>query len=279
LTRTLTSRDGTVIGYRQLGNGQGVVLLHGAGQSSQSFLTLARAMADQFTLYVPDRRGRGMSGPYSKDHGLGNEVEDLEALLSETGARYLFGLSSGAVIALEAALRIPGIAKLALYEPPLETETMTQRAWVPRYERELARGDLAAALVTVLKGTADRTALRFVPRALLEGGIRLGIRAAARKPLPPGVVHPLDLIATVHYDAIVVAEAAGPLERFASLGCKVLLLGGKRSNQSLRAALDGLAAVLPGARRVTLSGVGHTAADNAGKPELVAAELQRFFAG
>ncbi|MGD0985971.1 MAG: alpha/beta hydrolase [Acidimicrobiales bacterium] len=106
-TGTLTSRDGTVIGYRQLGHGPGVVLLHGAGQSSRNFLTLARAMADQFTLYVPDRRGRGMSGPYSKDHGLDDEVEDVEALLSETGAHYVFGPSAGAVIALEAALRIP----------------------------------------------------------------------------------------------------------------------------------------------------------------------------
>jgi pimeloyl-ACP methyl ester carboxylesterase len=88
--------------------------------------------------------------------------------LRETGAHYVFGLSAGAVIALHAALRIRNIAKLALYEPPLETETMTQRAWVPRYERELARGDLTATLVTVLKGTADRTPLRFVPRALLE---------------------------------------------------------------------------------------------------------------
>jgi len=73
-----------------------------------------------------------MSGPYSKDHGLDDEVEDVEALLSETGALYVFGPSAGAVIALEAALRIPSITKLALYEPPLETETMTQRAWVPR---------------------------------------------------------------------------------------------------------------------------------------------------
>lgn len=87
----------------------------------------------------------------------------------------------------------------------------------------------------------------------------------------------MDLIATIHYDAIVVAEAAGPLERFASLGCDVLLLGGKRNNKSLQAAVDGLAAVLQGARRVMLSGVGHTAADNSGKPEFVAAELRSFF--
>ena len=140
-----------------------------------------------------------------------------------------------------------------------------------------SRGDLASALVTVLKGTADRTPTRFVPRALLVRGIRLGMRAAAKKPSPPGVVHPLDLIPTVHYDAITVAEAAGPLERFARLGCEVLLLGGERSNKSLRDAVDGLAAVLPGARRVTFPRVGHTAADNSGKPELVAAELRSFF--
>ena len=39
-------------------------------------------MANQITLYVPDRRGRGMSGPYSEDHGLDNEVGDVEALLA-----------------------------------------------------------------------------------------------------------------------------------------------------------------------------------------------------
>ena len=163
MTKTLTSLYGTVIGYLQLGSGPGVVLQHGAGQSSQNCLTLARAMAGQFTLYVPDRRGRGISGLYSKDHGLDDEVEDLEALLSEMGAHYVFGLNSGAVIALEAALRRANITKLALYEPPLKTATMTQGVWVPRHERELARGDLAASLVTVLKGTADKSALRFGP--------------------------------------------------------------------------------------------------------------------
>ena len=138
-TGTVTSLDGTVIGYRQLGGGPGVILLHGAGQSSASFLTLARALADAFTLYVPDRRGRGMSGPCGKVHGLDREVEDLDALLVATGAHDVFGLSAGAVIAIEAALRLPAITKLAVYEPPLETEQLQQRAWVPRYERELAR--------------------------------------------------------------------------------------------------------------------------------------------
>jgi hypothetical protein len=36
--------------------------------------------------------------------------------------------------------------------------------------------------------------------------------------------------------------------------------------------------VLPRVRRVTLDGVGHLAADNRGKPQLVAAQLRTFFA-
>ena len=68
-TGSVTSRDGTLIGYRQLGDGTEVVLLHGAGQSSANLLALARALMDCFTVYVPDRRGRGMNGPYAEVHG------------------------------------------------------------------------------------------------------------------------------------------------------------------------------------------------------------------
>jgi pimeloyl-ACP methyl ester carboxylesterase len=59
---SVISTDGTTIGYRRVGNGPGVVLVHGGGQASQNLMTLARALGDTFTVYVPDRRGRGMSG-------------------------------------------------------------------------------------------------------------------------------------------------------------------------------------------------------------------------
>lgn len=269
--------DGTTIGYRVVGSGPSVVLLHGAGQSSGSFSKLAKELSREFTVYVPDRRGRGLSGPCREDHGLLVEVDDLRAVLNESRARRVFGLSAGAVIAMEAALRIPEIERLAVYEPPLELDDTAQRAWVPRYERALASGDLASALVAVLKGTADRGVMPLIPRVVLVPLFRLGIRASSRTPKPPGVVSPLDLIPTIHFDAITVGEAAGPIERFRILRCDVLLLGGSRSNRNLRAAVDGLAKVLPDARRVTFPGVGHTAADDSKQPELVANELRKFF--
>src|SRR5678816_4144436 len=95
ITGSITSRDGTTIGYRQLGHGPGIVALHGAMESAQSHMQLAEALAGSFTVYLPDRRGRGLSGPYGADYSVQTEVEDLDALLAKTGARRVFGVSAG----------------------------------------------------------------------------------------------------------------------------------------------------------------------------------------
>jgi pimeloyl-ACP methyl ester carboxylesterase len=273
---SIKSADGTTIAYRQAGHGPGVILIHGAGQSSD-LSSLAGALSDTFTVYVPERRGRGGSGPDTSGHSLQQETEDLSALLDRTHAHNVFGHSVGAVIAIEAARTLPGITKLALYEPPLEFDGITHTAWLPRYEHEMASGRPAAALVTIMKGTADRTAFRLIPRMLLTTAFGLAIRRAKRRPVPGGVTHPRDIISAMHNDARTVLDAAGPLHRFAGLPCEVLLLGGSRSARNLTAALDGLSAVLPRADRVTLPRAGHTAPSNNGKPQLVAAHLRAFF--
>jgi pimeloyl-ACP methyl ester carboxylesterase len=83
---SVTSRDGTSVGYLRLGQGPAVVLLHGSMESAGSHTRLALALADAFTVYLPDRRGRGMSGPYPSGYGMRTEVEDLQAVLAESGA-------------------------------------------------------------------------------------------------------------------------------------------------------------------------------------------------
>ncbi len=274
------SADGTAIGYQRVGTGPAVVLLHGAGQSSANLMRLARALSGAFTVYVPDRRGRGRSGPYGEFHGLSTEVEDLGALLDACGASRVFGLSSGAVVAIEAALVRPDISKLALYEPPLTFDGVVHGDWAPQYQRQLAAGKPGAALVTVLKATADRTSpIRWIPRRPLGAALDFAIKRMANRPSPDGVMSPRELISTVPYDAQTVNGAAGALERFGALSCEILLLGGSRSARNLTASLDGLSRVLPDARRVVLHGTGHTAPDNSQKPDRVAAELHLFFSG
>ncbi|WP_328462302.1 alpha/beta hydrolase [Actinoplanes sp. NBC_00393] len=255
------------IHWRTYGSGgPKLVLLHGGMQASANFTKLARNLARTHTVYVPDRRGRGLSAPAAAGHGLRVEIDDLHAVLDETGAGNVFGLSSGAVVALRAAMELP-IERLALYEPPLKYGVHDPIAWLPRYEKELAANKRAAAYVTVVQGTGE---LRHVPRAALTPFIRLAISNGRGRLIG-------DLIPTMRLDAAVVQDAAGPLETYAAVTAETLLLGGERSSAYLKGVLNDLEPILPRVRRVTLSGVGHTAADDSGKPELVAAELRRFF--
>ena len=51
-TGTVTSTDGTVIGYRQIGDGPGLMVLHDGMKASQHYLRLAEALADSYTVYI-----------------------------------------------------------------------------------------------------------------------------------------------------------------------------------------------------------------------------------
>lgn len=274
-TGSVTSRDGTTIGYRQMGDGPGLILLHGGMQAAQSFMRLAAMLSNSFTVHVPDRRGRGLSGPFGDNHGMEKEVEDLEALMAGTGSQNVFGLSSGALIALQATLFLPSLHKVALYEPPLAiVGGPSPMAWAPRYERELARGDLAAAMVSCMRGTGDIATFK-IPRFLLGPLMRLAIRASASD--RSGNVSLDVLIRALHFDIHLATEMAGTVENFRSAPTQTLLLGGDRSAAYLPFALDALAGVLPNARRVELPGLGHLAADDVGQPERVADVLRPFF--
>ena len=76
---TLRSADGTMIGYRRLGQGPAVILLHGGMMVAQNLMKLGIALADSFSVCIPDRRGRGASGPFGPDYGVERDCEDLRA--------------------------------------------------------------------------------------------------------------------------------------------------------------------------------------------------------
>ena len=276
-TGSCVSRDGTRISYRQMGEGPGLVLVHGALQSSRSFTSLGAALCDTFTVYIPDRRGRGRSGPFGDSYAMQTEVEDLGALLNKTGSHNVFGLSSGALITLEAALTLPAIHKIALYEPALEIDGQPSPLdWVPRYDKELAAGNLPGAMVAIIKGTGDQSLFTSLPRFVLLPMFKLGMRYQSKRSEDdePSLQA---LVPTVHFDTRLLMEMAGRLESFRTVRPEVLLLGGARSVAFLTAALDALSAILPNCKRIELPGLGHIAADNAGEPTRVADELRRYF--
>ncbi len=273
---TVISADGTIIGYRQFGHGPGLILVHGGMQASQNFVKLAEALADRFTVYVMDRRGRGMSGAYGEHYCLTRDVEDVQAIVSKTGAHFIFGLSSGAIITLQSALKTPALKKAAIYEPPLPVDDHDiPDSWVTSYDRAIAKGNLAEALVSVLKGTDD-SPMALIPRFILVPMLNLGIRGNANES-KAGEIAIKDLIPTMHYDAQIVNETRGQIDRYKAVQADMLLLGGNRSRSFLKKALDRLGNVLTHSQRIEFTGVGHLAADNDGKPEMVAQALKGFF--
>lgn len=277
---SIISADGTTIGYRQMGHGPSVILVHGGLMSSQNLMKLAAALASDFTVYLPDRRGRGLSGPFGAQFGIAKAVEDLHALISHSGAIRVFGLSVGAIVALYAALAAPGVRRVVAYEPPIALISVpgsSPESWLPRYNEEITQGKLADAIVTISKGTRDSPVFNALPRFIGVALMKLALPAEARE-VKDGDVALRDLIPTMRYDAQIVLDTADKLAELSEVSAEVLLLNGGASPAYLKRSLVAVQAALPRCTRVELRGLGHTSADNGGKPHRVAEELIRFFA-
>jgi pimeloyl-ACP methyl ester carboxylesterase len=260
--RQVLSKDGTAIAFDRIGHGAAVILIDGAfcyrgmGQSGK----LANLMAQHFTVFTYDRRGRGASGdtaPYAVER----EVEDIEALLSEAGGTaFVWGMSSGAVLALEAANRLKGIRKLALYEPPFivdDSRSTTEYDWVR----------IGEAVATDRRSDAVRIFLKSV-------GLPSFFIALMR--LMPMWSKLKAIAHTLPYDGAIVRDNQRgkplPSGRWASITVPALVMDGGNSPAWMRHGNKSLASVLPNAQYRTLEGQTHML-----NPKVHAPRLVEFF--
>lgn len=276
----VVSRDGTPVGYLRTGNGPGIVLVQGAMGDAFDYEELAAALSPFLTVYCADRRGRGMSPkPYDAGHDIARDVEDIDAVLGETGAGFVFGLSSGAVITLEAARTLDRVAKVAVFEPPFYADGISH-AGIERLDAEIERGDLGAALIDslLIAGTAPR-AVELLPRPVARLLGRAVLSADARRRTPYAKLR--DLLPGIRYDFNAVGGMDGKIDIFAGVHKPVLLLSGTKSPAFLRRGVRTLKQILPTAQHVELAGLGHDGPWNesrGGRPRDVAAALRDFFA-
>ncbi|HTV75084.1 MAG TPA: alpha/beta hydrolase, partial [Candidatus Acidoferrales bacterium] len=239
------------------------------------YAKLAAILSDAFTVYVMDRRGRGLSGAQGDDFSVEREVEDVQALATKTGACTIFGHSSGALVVLRAARITPMLERIALYEPPFSIAGSIPTDWLDRYEQELTSGNSAAAVVTAMRGLQVVPMFVRIPRIILVPLLRLVMRVQGRgdaEDIPIRALAP-----TIRYDMRIVREMGDTLQDYSGLPARVLLLSGAKSPAFLGAALDALERTLPHVERVTFPGLGHDGPEGDGKPNLVARELRRFF--
>jgi pimeloyl-ACP methyl ester carboxylesterase len=247
-THTVRSADGTPIAFDRVGSGHPLVLIDGAlcyrslGESG----ALADLLAPYFTVFTYDRRGRGQSGntlPYAVDR----EVDDIAAIVNAAGGfASLWGMSSGAVLALETARRLDtSINKVAVYEAPLivdDSRATTENDW----DRigEAVAADRRGGAVKIFMQSVGMPWYLIAPLRLLPIWSRL-----------EAIAH------TLPYDgAIVQAYQKGvplPAHRWAHVTMPALVMAGGKSPQWIRHGNQALASALPNAQYRTLEGQTH----------------------
>lgn len=258
-----TSKDGTSIAFTKWGNGPAVILVNGAlcyrrlGPMDQ----IARELASSFTVFTYDRRGRGQSGdttPYSVQL----EVDDIEALIEVAGgSAFIYGESSGAALALEAASRLETIRRLAIYEAPfiVDASRVAQSEDYPQKIRELVATNRRSDVVKLFMTEVGVPAIFVAMMPLMPQWSKL--KATAH---------------TLPYDVAIMGDTRSgrPLSvhRWAAVAAPTLVGVGRKSPLYMRNAMQALADVLPSAQLRVLEGETHIV-----KPKAIAPILAEFF--
>jgi pimeloyl-ACP methyl ester carboxylesterase len=254
---TILSKDGTVIAFDELGNGEAIILVDGAlcSRAFGPLPKLAQLLAPHFTVFHYDRRGRNESGdtpPYAVER----EVEDIEALIAKAGgSASVFGTSSGAALALAAAARGANIKKLALYEPPFVAGRSARTA-PPDSEAQLKR------LIAAGK-RGDAVKFFMVDMVGMPAIFAYILRVLPIWPKLKAVAH------TLPYDAAVLGDFSLPKERAASVAVATLVIGGEKSPVELRSAVSAVAEAIPAAKLRMLKGQTHNVSVKVLAPVLV----------
>jgi pimeloyl-ACP methyl ester carboxylesterase len=253
---TVTSKDGTTIAFDRLGSGPPVVLVCGGSVDRTADAAIAQELASDFTVFNYDRRGRGDSGdtlPYAIDR----EVEDIETVIGAAGgSAFLWGSSSGAVLALIAAESVP-VTKLALWEPPFVPEggPRPPEDQVSQYETMVAegrRGDAVEYFMTKVIG---------MPPEVVAGARTQPWWAATE-----ARAH------TLAYDARIMGDYSIPKDLAASVKVPTMVIAGGADFPWMRQAAETLAAALPDGQVRILEGQGHDV-----DPDVLVPVLREFF--
>jgi pimeloyl-ACP methyl ester carboxylesterase len=264
---TAISRDGTKLAYDKVGQGPALLLVAGAF-SYRKFpgqVQLANLLSESFTVYNYDRRGRGDSGD-TQPYDIAREIEDIEAMIDEAGgSAHVWGLSSGAVLALQAAARGVNITKLALHEPPFVVEAADRKP--PQ--------NFVIHITELIAANRRAEAIKY----FMTKGMGAPSFIVTLMRIMPGVWSRLMAVAhTLPYDAALLdgymEGKSLPTTLWSTVTMPTLVLEGTESPAALRHGAQALAAVLPNAQLRSKKGLGHTKKLDTIK---ISSELTAFF--
>jgi len=271
---TVTSKDGTTIAYDKSGEGPVLILVMGAlgFRSHEMMYELVNPLSEHFTVINYDRRGRGDSTD-TPPYDVQREVEDIEALIdAEGGSAYLYGLSSGAVLALEVASKLPTkVTKAALYEPPLildDSRPPIPADYVEQLNAAIAAGNPGGAVEIFM------TKAVLIPEEFVEYMKNPPPGASFGEGAKPPTWAEMEAVAhTLPYDGVIVREVTAgnplPAGKWASATSQVVVITGENSEPFFHNGAKALKESLPNAETSVLAGQNHAVSPAAIAPVLI----------
>lgn len=268
-TESVGSADGTTISYRATGSGPGLVVVPGAGLRGRSYMRLAGRLADGFTVYSIDRRGRGDSGPKGHRYGIERELEDVAAVLQATKSRLLFGHSYGGLISAEVARVLP-LDAVVLYDPAISISGSYPLGWLPEFEQAIDKRQFALAqAILLVRGQIVPPPLDVLP--IWSGRPIMAVLLGS-----PQWRDARETITTIPSELREIARADCVLEHYARIAPPTLLIYGEHSPEYMKKVGRDMVGVLPDVEMVVLPGLNH-GGPTMGSPETVADRARQFF--
>jgi pimeloyl-ACP methyl ester carboxylesterase len=147
------SKDGTSIAVQKSGDGPALLLVHGTGADRSRWTAVIPLLAQYFTVYSMDRRGRGGSGD-AATYTFEREYEDIAAVANSIpGPVDVLGHSFGAACVLGAVPHISNLRRLIIYEPPMLREQHSPRRTeiLEQMDQALASGDRDTVVMIMMR--------------------------------------------------------------------------------------------------------------------------------
>jgi pimeloyl-ACP methyl ester carboxylesterase len=254
----VTSKDGTTIAYDRLGQGPAVVLVSGGSVDRSSNAGLAEQLADEFTVFNYDRRGRGPSGD-TQPYAVEREIEDIDAVIGAAGGTAnLYGSSSGAALALLAAAAGSPVQKLALWEPPYIVDESRPRPDpnTAQIYRDLVAQDRRGDAVEYFMAKVVGMPPEFVA----------GARSQPWWQWTESLAH------TLAYDAEIMGDYSLPVDKIRSVTTPTLVLVGAASFDFFGPTARAIEDAVANGEVMTLEGQEHNV-----DPTVLAPALSAFF--
>jgi len=265
----ITSADGATIAVHSIGDGPGVVILHGGGVAERDYHRLAKALSSRFSVHLYNRRGRSDSAPLDGTETVATDIGDLAAVLAHTGARSIFGHSGGGFVALQAGLSLP-LDRIAVYDPGLSILGRPSFAFFEPFEKAVKAGDNARAMTIMARGVYPDD-----PASKLPFGVGLQItRAFMHTPIGRRLV---DLLPTTPPEVRRIHDHDGPATDYAGITADVLLAAGSGSPTYFAENCQAVADAIPRGRAIVIPRASHNAA-NVARDSFVT-PFATFFAG